>query len=42
MGMLRYRDHIEELSLKFEKQYLLEKKLNEMIDNLKIIKLGTV
>jgi len=42
MGMLRYRDQIEELSLKFEKQYLLEKKLNEMIDNLKIIKLGTV
>ena len=40
--MLRYRDQIEELSLKFEKQYLLEKKLNEMIDNLKIIKLGTV
>ena len=42
MGMLRYRDQIEELSLNFEKQYLLEKKLNEMIDNLKIIKLGTV
>lgn len=41
MGIQNYRTEIEELSKRVEKQYALEKKLNEMIENLKLIKIGT-
>ena len=39
IGMLNYFEEISEFSKKVEKQYVLEKKLNEMVDNLKTIKL---
>jgi hypothetical protein len=34
-NIANYKEIIEEFSKKVEKQYALEKKLNEMIDNLK-------
>jgi hypothetical protein len=40
LGMFNFREAIEEISKRVEKQYSLEKKMNEMIDNLKEIKLG--
>jgi len=40
IGMFKYREDIEDISKRVEKQYSLEKKMNEMVDNLKEIKLG--
>lgn len=39
-GMFNHREEIEDFSKRVEKQYSLEKKMNEMVDNLKEIKLG--
>lgn len=38
LGMLEKKQIIEEFSSRVEKQYVLEKKLNEMVDRLKSIK----
>lgn len=38
--MFNHREEIEDISKRVEKQYSLEKKMNEMVDNLKEIKLG--
>ena len=38
--MFNYREEIEDISKRVEKQYSIEKKMNEMVDNLKEIKLG--
>ncbi len=41
LGMYNHREIIEEISKRLDKQYLLEKKLNEMIENMRSLKIGT-
>jgi|688.fasta_scaffold1712270_1 hypothetical protein len=42
LGMLSKREEIEEVTKKVEKQWSLEKKMNEMVDALKEIRLGII
>lgn len=39
-GMLEQNQNIEEFSKRVEKQYLLEKKYNEIVENIKLIKVS--
>jgi len=41
-GMMEKQEEIEEVAKRVEKQWSLEKKMNEMIDQLKEIKLGII
>lgn len=42
MGMMQKAEEIEEVAKRVEKQWALEKKMNEMIDQLKEIKLNII